>query len=687
MYSPCLKESITYDRAVGYFRANIYRELGEDLLDFVINGGKVRLVTSPDIPESDENAAREGYALRSKREKSEKDTSLIRIMKIMSDNPKESDCLDMLRILIEKDCLDLYIALREGGIYHRKIGFFRDEFSNKVVFSGSGNETSMAIGYLEDWGNDEDFDVFRSWGSEFERRKAEVKEQHLRTLFSGGSQRTKVRPINEIERSYLNNFRSHADFEDCRKGARMRSGYLGLWKNNGKISLYAYQRAAVEAWKKSGNIGMLSMATGTGKTFTALFAIEELLNKGNPTLILVPSKILLEQWKTAINKIYSDIPVLVAGGGHSWKKTKNKRMFISNIELPRIILATMDTAVTSDFFDFFNQTQNPVLVADEAHRLGSKGRRRILDIDFVARLGLSATPERLFDKEGSKILERSFGEIPVFCLDIGDSVQLTQDDSKKIPILGHFLSKYDYYYYTIKLTPREQKEWDKITNEIRKQVAINYSGDSEGFLELNSRLNLLLIERSRIIKKAANKVKIVSKILEEKYSPSDKWIIYCEDENQLDLVVNEISTKNHDLVILKYHSKMSVESRSGSLDYFKNNPSVIVSIRCLDEGVDIPSANGAIILASSSNPRQYIQRRGRVLRKIDRKKSASIIDVIALPAVEYKEVPFSIVRGELGRAWNFAKNARNRDVTHELWKLCMEYGVNFEADPHIGIED
>lgn len=676
-----------YDRAVGYFRANIYRELGEDLLDFVIKGGKVRIVTSPDITEKDEDAAREGYDLRNKRTNLEKETALVRVMKIMSENPKDSDCLDMLRLLIEKGSLDLYIAMREGGIYHRKIGLFYDEYGNKVVFSGSGNETSRAVSSLEDWGNDEDFDVFRSWGDEFESRKADNKEKHLRVLLDGGSKRTKVRPINEVERSYLNFFRSHRTFNDCRKGARERTELFSCCSiKNRKISLYEYQRSAVRAWKAAGNIGMLSMATGTGKTYTALFAIEKMLIDGNPILILVPTKILLDQWIKAISEVYSNVPILTAGGGHSWKDNPNKRMFVSAINLPRIILATMDTAASSDFIEFFKQAKNPVLVADEAHRLGSQVRRKILDIDFVARLGLSATPERLFDEEGSKILEKAFGEVPVFNLDISQHVKLV-DSPKEVPILGHFLSKYDYYYYTVKLTSIEQKRWEKLTNQIRKLIAIRYSKENKENIESNTQLSRLLIERAKIIKKAENKVEIVSRIIKERFPRDGRWIVYCEDETQLDLVANSIRKNNRDLVTLKYHSKMTLDMQNRSLEYFEHNPSIIVSIRCLDEGVNIPLADGAIILASSSNPRQYIQRRGRVLRKAKGKKFASIIDVVALPNSKGTIESFSIVKSELARAWNFAKNAQNRDVTHELWKICSEYGVDLELDANMGMEE
>lgn len=687
-YHLCLKESVKYDRAVGYFRANIYRELGEDLLDFVVKGGKVRIVASPDIPEPDETAAREGYSLRGKRSLEEQETSLIRVMETMSKNPKESDCLDMLRLLIEKGSLDLFVAIRKGGIYHRKIGIFYDTFHNKVVFSGSGNETSRAVCPLEDWGNDEDFDVFRSWGDEFEANKARKKEEHLKILFAGGSRRTKVRLLNHIEREYLERFRSHTSFEDCREGARERSRSVKTSQISQKgISLYSYQWEAVRAWKAAGNIGMLSMATATGKTYTALFAIEDLLNQGNPILILVPSKILIDHWSKSIRDVYPNVPILLAGGGHSWKAEPNKRLFISNTSRPRIILATMDTAVSDDFIQFFKQSQRPVLIADEAHRLGSKVRRRILDLDFQARLGLSATPERLFDEDGSEVLANAFGENPVYCLQIGASVRLSDDDQQEVPILGHFLSKYEYHFYTVKLTANEQKRWKSLTHQIKRLVAINLSRKKREDIKSNTKLNLLLIKRARIIKKAENKVKIVNRIVEEEYPSDGRWIVYCEDENQLNLVADTLTSNFGHLVALKYHSKMTLEKRDSVLEYFEQNPSIIVSIRCLDEGVDVPSADGAIILASSSNPRQYIQRRGRVLRTAKGKKFATIVDVIVLPNLDDTDEPFPIVRGELARAWNFAGQAQNRDITHRLWRMCMEYGVNLELDAKLGLEE
>lgn len=685
LYGPCLKLSSRYDRAVGYFRANIYRELGEDLLNFVIRGGKVRIVCSPDIPEQDESAAREGYALRGKRATEDVQVDLLKVLETMSKTPQEVDCLEMLRLLIEKGSLELFIATRPGGIYHRKIGMFVDNLRNKVVFSGSGNETSRAVSSFEDWSNDEDFDVFRSWGEPFEARKAEKKNQHLQALLSGGTGKTKVRPLNQVEKDFLSKFRSYSSFEQCRPGAQNRSPSFENFKT--AIVPYFYQKQAIAEWRAAGRIGILSMATSTGKTYTALLAIEDLMRKGSPVLITVPGRILLKQWEKAITDVYGTLPILIAGGGYSWKSRQDKQIFVSKIKKPRIVLSTMDTAASDDFIEFFSQAENSVLVADEVHALGSPIRRRILNMPFRARLGLSATPERLFDEEGSRALSQAFGVNPVYELSIGDTVRLSEDDSKGVPILGHFLSPYEYLFKTVDLTAKEQKKWYDFNKEIKQLVAISHSKKEGPSANDKQRLTDLLIKRSKIVKKASNKISLTSAIVKEFYPSNGKWIVYCEDEIQLDLVVEQLKKDISNTVILKYHSKMDQQERERVLYYFDNNPSLVVSIRCLDEGVDIPSANGAIILASSSNPRQYIQRRGRVLRRAKGKGFATIIDVLVTPDSSEESIPFSIIRSELARAWNFAKNAINREISNSLWQICFKYGVSTNEDATLGVED
>jgi len=687
LYGPCFKVSREYDRAVGYFRSNIYRELGEELLNFVIKGGKVRIVCSPYIPELDEKYAREGYVLRGKRNELEKKITIIKILESMSNNPKELDCLEMLRVLIEKESLDLYIAIRSGGIYHRKIGRFVDENGDKVVFSGSGNETIPGVGAIEDWSNDEDFDVYRSWGEEFERRKLMVKERHLDDLFQGKSGRTLVRRLNDIEKDYLKKHRKYKTLEECRSGAKERSNlYKKRRKTDFKLTPYIYQKQAIDAWKDANYIGMISMPTGVGKTYAALFGIEELLLKGHPILIVVPSSILLNQWKKEIAIIYPDIPVLLAGAGNNWRNNPLKRMYISDISKPRIILSTMATASSDDFLTFVKQTKKLILIADEAHRLGSPVYQKIMNITFFAKMGLSATPMRLYDDEGNAFLRKTFGDKPVYNLSLGATVTISEGN--EVPILGHFLSKYNYHFYSVDLTYEEKVDYEEYSEQIRKVFAITESTkDTSMKNQYNKRLNMLLIQRARIAKKAFNKAQIVSSIISETYSQEGRWIVYCEDEAQLNTITLMLRERFPGTVILKYHSKMKPDEKSRSLTFFEENPGIIVSIRCLDEGVDIPQADGAIIVASSTNPRQYIQRRGRVLRKAIGKKEATIIDVLVIPSNENFDITSSLIKNELARAWSFSKNATNQDVTHELWKLCRLYDIDLKENVQIGYEE
>jgi len=404
-------------------------------------------------------------------------------------------------------------------------------------------------------------------------------------------------------------------------------------------------------------------------------------------VILVPSKLLLNQWNGIVHDFYPNVPILLAGGGNNWKENPHKRMFVSNIKKPRIIIATMSTASSDEFIQYIRQAREPILIADEAHRIGSPTHRKIVQsVLFKEKLGLSATPERLFDTEGDQIIKKNFGEEPVYELPIGGTVKLSKDDDELSPILGKFLTRYDYYFEIIHLTEDEQEEWDEWSNKIKRFVVSHpetrgIDGNSKSD---SKKLELMFIQRARILKKASGKTRIAVKVLSEKYSENSRWIIYCEDEDQMNQIINIIKKEKPEITALAYHSNMSDDERERTLQFFERHPSVIVSIRCLDEGVDIPVVDGAIILASSTNPRQYIQRRGRVLRKAKGKRRATIVDVLVLPEEESDNL-LPVVRSELSRAWNFAKNAENSEITHELWQIGKRYGSDLIMDEQLGL--
>lgn len=680
-YGPCFRASKIYDRAVGYFRASIFFELGEDLLNFALLGGKTRICCSPDIPIKDENAARDGYLSRDTRCSKLDELNLIGIMEEMSNNPDEIHCLNILRLLIETERLDLFVATREGGIYHRKIGAFTDEFGDYIVFSGSGNETLKAVSSVEKWGNDEEFDVFRSWGEDFESGKAHRKYEYLQKLFDGGTGGTVVRPLNKLEREFLSKYRDYKNIEDALSVVRNKK----INKESAKsltIQPRPYQSEAIRNWERNGNVGMFVMATGTGKTLTALFAIKDLVYAGVPTLIVVPSTILLEQWHEILVKFFNDVPILCAGGGHDWKQTRSKRMFITNNNLPKIVLSTMQTASSSDFLEFYSQATDALLVVDEAHRLGSAEHKKILNLDFKAILGLSATPERPFDEEGMIALNKSFGTNPVYELPI--SAQVDIGDGKKVSVIGNFLSRYHYFFETVALDAEEMREWKELTEKIRIEYFKKKNDDASSNSE---RLTQLLINRARIVKNASSKVGTAARIIRERYPPEGRWLLYCDNMGQMNSLTDKLKREFPETIVMKYHSGMKREEKNNVLSFFERNPSIIVSIKCLDEGVDIPNADGAVILASSTNPREYIQRRGRVLRKCPGKRIATIIDILVLTDSEDEEdVPISLIKNEIARASEFAASSDNSEIVHELWKICREYNVDLDFDKVLGLE-
>ncbi|MFQ6060943.1 MAG: DEAD/DEAH box helicase family protein, partial [Thermoplasmata archaeon] len=502
-----------------------------------------------------------------------------------------------------------------------------------------------------------------------------------------------VRPLNKVERKFISRFRSHSHLEDCRSGARGRHPAREISRaEESAFTPRHYQQEAIEAWNSAGRVGMLSMATATGKTITALLAISPLVRNGRPILILVPNRVIMSQWYKNIKACFPDVPVLLAGGGYNWRGDSRKRIYVSGRAKPRIILSTMSTAATNDFLEYFRQAELPVLVADEAHRIGSPVNRRILtEINFRERLGLSATPERLYDAEGQAALENAFGSSPVYDLPLDGSVRTSAESSEELPIIGSFLSKYDYHFEVVNLSTEEQQNWNRMTSEIRRTIARNPELlDADGLLDDRAgRLQLLLIERARILKRAEGKVDCACRVISEMYPSDGRWIVYCEDGDQLRDVTEALRRENKHLTVLRYYSEMDQFERDLTLDHFDQNAGIVVSIRCLDEGVDIPKVDGALILASSKNPREYIQRRGRVLRKAFGKRKATIVDTIVLPNIETEDdlSTLPIVRGELARAWSFADLAENRDVTHQLWRLAKEYGVNLHTDGEISLEE
>ena len=197
---------------------------------------------------------------------------------------------------------------------------------------------------------------------------------------------------------------------------------------------------------------------------------------------------------------------------------------------------------------------------------------------------------------------------------------------------------------------------------------------------------MLTIQRSRIAKKSKAKLNLVKKVIENSYEKGQKWLVYCEDIEQLNEVKEIITNLNHE--VFEYHSKM-IGDNDQTLALSEHRGGILVSIKCLDEGVDIPSISHALIIASSQNPRQFIQRRGRVLRVHgDQKKYAVIHDSLIVPIdLEKEPEQLSLLKSEMIRAFEFANNALNPSAKNELRIKAADLGFDLSDIIEDGVEE
>lgn len=682
-YLPAMKNASVYDRVSGYFGSTIYIIAWSALHDFVSNGGKMRIICSPFVSDTDKAAMSEGY--------SAKNDEIIRksLMKELDDLFNQEELEKPARVLaclIALGIIDVKIAVPLSGsepdlqrLFHDKVGIFSDSDGNAVGFRGSMNETFK--GLAED-GNSESIDVFPSWTDERDAVRVQNAIRYFNKLWDRKMENTVVYDFPEAVRNSLVEKSNGYDWRQLTKEIEVSISRSKRWradKKNVAKSPRKHQLIALENWEKNGRRGIFEHATGSGKTYTAICAIRDALDRNKTVLVLVPSKELLRQWRKEIGENIQDIEIqylLCGDGNNAWKKDNLLRLWTSPSDsMNKITIAIMDTACSGQFLNSVLPGEHLLIVVDEVHRIGSSARRNILNIDAHERLGLSATPIRYGDVEGTNAIFDYFGGIvePVFSLE--DAIRT------------NVLTKYYYHPTQISLTEQEQDEWNALTKIINKIIASNGGSNRNisAIIEENSRLQMKMIERSRIIKQASGKVPLSLSVIKDNYKYGEHWIVYCDNQSQLREVLNLLLDNDYDAY--EYHSDMSGD-REQTLKYFDRNGGILVSIRCLDEGVDIPATTHALILASSKNPREFIQRRGRILRKYEGKYFAHLYDAIVVPPKSYDEndKSASIIETELMRAIQFGSWAENPSCVSDLKIIAMRYGIDYESVKDGGYE-
>jgi superfamily II DNA or RNA helicase len=479
-------------------------------------------------------------------------------------------------------------------------------------------------------------------------------------------------PLPSVPHELLEQYVNPAGIEVAVEKAREHLRRIGRTRAAPRRTPQPHQNEVVQSWLKEQR-GIIDHVTGGGKTLSALEILRRWLSydRSRCAIVLVPSDLLSQQWLHEIQRELEDLQPrrLVVGGSLSapnWLASVTAFTAPSKIG-PRIIVSTMQSASSDRFIQRVTGGDHLLIVADEVHRLGSRRHREVMQIAAGGRLGLSATPERQGDPEGTHALFDYFGPT----LEPHFGIPEAQRAGRLVP--------YDYFINTVVLEEDEDAEYSGLTqriNELRARAGDHLSEDDQ------RRLDMLRIHRARIVKKARQKVPHAIRLLNQEYVPGQRWLIYCEDTEQLGMVRDGLLSS--DCEVLEYHSQM-VGDPPATLRSFERYGGVLVSIRCLDEGIDIPMVDHALILASSTNSREYIQRRGRVLRTSPGKYSAEIYDVlVCLDADSHLEV----LNRDYIRARQFAAFARNEACRYRLDALRaaaedadVEYEEEVEDSP------
>lgn len=677
-YIPVLSHTKTYKRAVGYFTSSSLTLIGKGLSEMIQNEGKMYLIASPYLDKEDIETIEMGYKAREE----VIENALLRVFQQpINDLMKER--LNYLAWLIANEKLEIRIATLTDpkiyGLYHEKIGIMEDQAGNKIAFSGSSNETAGGLN-----NNFESIDVFCSWNINDELR-VEKKEFDFDSLWKNETRKVNVIPFPEAVKSILLSYKKddflkidpELQIYNCQNEIYHKSYYP---KIPTEYILRDYQKQAIKYWFQNNCQGLLEMATGTGKTITALSAVATLWdvlpkwNVNNLAVVIVcPYTHLVDQWVKDIKKFNMN-PIVAKQSRSLWEDelVANVSAFKNRITNHFCLITTNKTFSSKVMQDILTNLQGEVIfVADEAHHLGAVNYRQKLVDNFPYRLALSATPNRWYDDEGTDHLLRYFGGKVVFKFGLSEAI-------------GEFLTEYYYYPHLVFLEHDESEKYYEITRKLSKFYGLN-----EKSSELNEGAQSLLIERARILSSARNKLVKLNELMRDKRDSSYN-IIYCgdskvDDEKQIDAVINILGNEL-DMKVHTFTSREDSNLRKKLLDRFENGDlQALVAIKCLDEGVDVPATQNAYILASSTNPREFIQRRGRVLRKHPKKKYSYIHDFIVIPRPleELKYVEPSIfnierkmIKRELQRFIEFADLAKNGVTAHQsLEQIKIAYNL------------
>ena len=679
-FVPCMEQSVIYRRAAGYFTSSGLALAARGVASLALRGAVMKLVVSPYLDQSDIEALQAA---------ADNPISTLRMIAVKSladiEDALIKDRLNALAWLSATGLLEIKLALRLNisgeftrGIFHEKTGVFTDSQGNHVSFSGSSNET--AGGLVE---NFESIKVFCSWKDTEGRVKEEI--ENFEALWNNVTPGLYVLDFSEVSKEILEKFRdpnnpllgiSNIDISGLKKDSRF---LMPDW-----LLLRQYQEDAIRAWSKAGGQGVFAMATGSGKTLTALTLASKLAEKNSPFVLIIvcPFINLCKQWIREILAFGLDAVACFEGRDKWQAKIEEGYQRLAVGISKELAIVTTNATFSSQLFQSRIKPRvvagslHHFLVADEVHNMGAENIKEFLPEEIQMRLGLSATPDRHHDPIGTAAVLSYFGGV-VYEYTLAQAIA----DGR--------LCQYRYYPIPVELTDKEIDAYEEISAKLSKFF---YGEDIDA--DLNQVAMQLLIKRARILGSAVNKLKALSDVLSLLPEKPQKAIFYCGDGRTTDAITDDevrqiqavarLIGERHELRVRNFTFRESTQEREEILrDLSAGFLDGVVAIRCLDEGIDLPELRMGFLLASSTNPRQFIQRRGRLLRNSPGKNRAIIYDFFVRPPDfggnqddAFFNMERSFFQKELTRIVEFCRMAENgHEALHTLHDLRLKYNL------------
>ena len=642
--TPALKCTKSYKRSVGFFSSSVLQPIVDGIVALARNNGQIQLIASPNLTEDDIQAISTGYAAREKVINASFTRDFMKEIEVFDDAK-----LQLLATLIARGTLDIKIAVTDTlGIYHDKLGILEDFDGNVVVFYGSANSTLS--GYQNNY---EKIRVVKNWIPE-EQASIVDEQKEFDSLWNGTNVFVKVYDYKESAKaSILQMIKTRASATSTKVPIKLRD----------------YQKEAIAAWVKNNYHGFYVMATGTGKTWTAIYSAKELLKTHSAMVVIcAPYKHLVKQWAEDVEKAFGDAKIImVSSENPKWEQQISQEIIRKKYDTnaQTIIISTIASFKMSRFEKtLLKSNEDKLLIVDEAHRFTD--RSEDMHIQFKYMLGLSATPFSGTSAQRGKELMEFFGG-QVFSLPIEEALE------RKFLV--------PYYYHPIYVHASEEDE-EKFQYHTRRILSC---------FKNNTCINPDLLVKSlrnrlRVISMAEEKQDQIDYIVSQ-VKENDHFVVYCGDGRLFDNNTGEElrhiqSVKrvlsSHGYKPSQFTAQENMDERMQLVDAFnKGEISALAAIRCLDEGINIPSIKSALILSSNDDYREFVQRRGRILRTYKGKEFAHIYDVVVLPS---HDLP-AWAKIEFRRFHEYAKLSLNWDeLAPELENYLGDYGLAVEDD-------